>query len=160
MSDRAIEQSSRDRKIVLVSCVKRKLNHPAPARDLYVSTLFRAAREWAEREGDAWFILSAKYGLLSPEQQIEPYEQTLQGAPVAEKRVWATEVREQMERAGILVEGHTLIWLAGMDYQRELRPLLKLPQQNPLEGMSQGVRVQWLQRENGRARETRASDGR
>lgn len=40
---------------------KSKLSQSAPARDLYVSLLFRARREWVERSCDTWFILSAEH---------------------------------------------------------------------------------------------------
>jgi hypothetical protein len=49
---------------VLVSCVKDKLDHPAPAKDLYTSDLFRKARGYAERVGVPWFILSSEHGLV------------------------------------------------------------------------------------------------
>src|SRR5690606_13413659 len=54
------------RTIALVSCVSSKEPHAAPARDLYTSALFRKARAYAERNADAWYILSAKYGLVDP----------------------------------------------------------------------------------------------
>lgn len=46
--------------VVLVGCVKRKLSHPAPARDLYTSPLFAKGRAYAEASGAAWFVLSAQ----------------------------------------------------------------------------------------------------
>ena len=64
--------------IVLISCVSQKLSHRAKAKDLYVSTLFRLNLKYAKiLNPDAIYILSAKHGLLSLEQEIEPYEQTL-----------------------------------------------------------------------------------
>ena len=51
---------------VLVGCVKSKLDHPAPARDLYTSALFRKARAHAEATGGPWFVLSAEHGLHLP----------------------------------------------------------------------------------------------
>ncbi|WP_328596834.1 riboflavin synthase, partial [Agromyces humi] len=39
-----------------------KLRRPAPARDLYVSQLFRKSSAYVEWNCDAWFILSAKHG--------------------------------------------------------------------------------------------------
>lgn len=59
--------------IALVGCGKSKLDHAAPARQLYTGSLFVAASRWAA-ECDGWFILSAKFGLLDPETVVEPYE--------------------------------------------------------------------------------------
>ncbi len=55
------------------------------AKDLYVSDLFRKARRYVEAKNCPWFILSAEYGLVSPEQVIAPYEKTLNHMGVAER---------------------------------------------------------------------------
>ena len=54
--------------LLLVACVKEKLAAPAAARDLYVSPLFKKEREYAERAGLPWFILSAEHGLVAPDE--------------------------------------------------------------------------------------------
>jgi hypothetical protein len=64
-------------RLALVSCVKRKASGPRPAKDLYVSPLFRALRTYAETSSDTWYILSAEHGLLHPETVVAPYERTL-----------------------------------------------------------------------------------
>jgi hypothetical protein len=56
--------------LVLVSCVKSKLPHPAPARSLYTSAWFQKARDIVERSGARWFVLSSRYGLESPDTTI------------------------------------------------------------------------------------------
>src|SRR3546814_14699200 len=63
--------------VFLVACVAAKLDRPAPARDLYASPWFQKARAYVERQGGAWFILSAKHGLIAPETVIAPYAETL-----------------------------------------------------------------------------------
>jgi Family of unknown function (DUF6884) len=76
--------------IVLVSCVKSKLPHPAPARSLYTSTWFRKTRDLVEASGARWFVLSALYGLVAPDAEIAPYDYTLNTLGVAARRDWAT----------------------------------------------------------------------
>lgn len=52
-------------KIVLISCVSKKLDHKAKAKDLYTSPLFKYNLKYAEKIGaDKIFILSAKYSLF------------------------------------------------------------------------------------------------
>lgn len=58
--------------ITLVGCVKSKLKTPAKARDLYTSSYFAKMRDYAERVAGRWFILSAKHGLVSPDQRLTP----------------------------------------------------------------------------------------
>lgn len=86
-------------RIGLVGCVKSKLPHPAPARDLYVSALFRGRRAHVESSCDRWFILSAKHGLVEPDRVLDPYDETLKAASEARRRRWSSEVLASLERA-------------------------------------------------------------
>ena len=59
--------------VALVSRVKSKLPHPAPARSLYTSAWFEKARDLVEASGARWFVLSSRYGLVAPGTEIAPY---------------------------------------------------------------------------------------
>lgn len=72
--------------IVVVQCGAKKVDHPAPARDLYCGNLFRKLRQAAERIGDAWYIASAKHGLIEPVRLVVPYDATLPAGGDAEWR--------------------------------------------------------------------------
>ena len=80
-------------RIAILSCVKRKRTSAAPARDLYVSDLFRGLRRYAEARADAWYILSAEHGLLHPDQVVAPYERTLNNMRKPERLAWASRVQ-------------------------------------------------------------------
>ena len=56
----------------LVACASQKLQRPAPARELYVSQLFKKASAYAGLTCDRWYILSAKHGLVHPDTVLEP----------------------------------------------------------------------------------------
>jgi len=67
--------------LVIVPCGKSKIwdkhpdRGPISASDAYTSALFKLNRCYARRFGDAWVVLSAKYGLVKPEFEIPgPYE--------------------------------------------------------------------------------------
>jgi hypothetical protein len=79
-------------------CGARKLDHPARAADMYVGSYHRACRRAAEafRPGRL-VILSARYGLLDLDDEIEPYD-TPHGAAGA---VTARLLREQAVGRGI-----------------------------------------------------------
>ncbi len=108
--------------LCLVSCVARKLPHPAPARELYTSPWFRKVRRYVEAQGWPWFILSAEYGLVSPEQVIEPYEKTLNKMLKPERRDWA----ERCVRAlgPHLAGAQSVVFFAGWRYREFLAPAL------------------------------------
>ena len=106
--------------VVLISCVSKKQNVPASAKDMYISTLFKGAYNYARKLGaDKIFILSAKYGLLEENEIIEPYNETLNTKPVAEIKKWAAEVLESLEEKCDL-EKDDFIFLAGEKYRRYL----------------------------------------
>jgi hypothetical protein len=85
--------------IILVACCGPKLAGPAPAADLYVSTLFKKARTYAERRG-RWFILSALHGLVDPKMVIAPYDVTLKKMPAQKRREWARRFGRRWTRPG------------------------------------------------------------
>ncbi len=81
------------KKIVLISCVSKKRPTKSKARDLYISPLFRKNLEYALKlKPDQIFILSAKYGLVSLEEEIEPYDLTLNTMSANEVKDWSKGV--------------------------------------------------------------------
>jgi hypothetical protein len=104
--------------IALVSCGKRKLQQPSPAKDLYTSTRFRAARKFSESFADDWFILSAKHGLISPDEIVAPYDLDLRALNENQKLDWALSVFEELSRRNLLKCNVTL--LARGDYSNLL----------------------------------------
>lgn len=116
-SSRAIGQPSAPRRFGLVGCVKEKASHPAPARDLYRSTLFRGRRMFVERSCDQWWILSAKHGLVDPSDTIAPYDVTLKGASRAERRRWSQAVLQSIKTRVRPSPGDIFEIHAGADYR-------------------------------------------
>jgi len=134
--------------IGLVSCTKSKNEQAAKPADLYMpSTFFSKAREYVEANHDRWYILSAKHHLLDPSgPPIEPYDETLTGAPVARKREWAHTVYDQLEDEGLLGNGNRLVFHAGRDYYSELIPLLDetpVDVETPTDGLQFGETLAW-----------------
>jgi hypothetical protein len=83
--------------ICLVSCVGAKGAAATPAKALYRSDWFIKARAYAEANGSRGFILSAKHGLVNPDDVISPCEHTLNTMGVSERRNWARVVQRQMD---------------------------------------------------------------
>jgi hypothetical protein len=79
-----------------IACGAAKLPREAAAKDLYVGSLFRLARRYAEASGDPWWILSAKHGLLHPDEQVAPYELFLSGCDPSYRAAWARLVAAQI----------------------------------------------------------------
>ena len=73
---------------------------------------------------DEIYILSAKYGLLRPDDIISPYEQTLNAAKDAQIRKWSIMVAGQIQKAGIDRSQKT-IFLCGKNYRKYIKNLFK-----------------------------------
>ncbi len=134
--------------VALVSCTKSKREIASKPADLYMeSTFFRKARKYVEANHDEWYVLSAKYFLIHPYgPPIEPYDETLSGAPVARKREWANIVHDQLRGEGLLVEANRLVFHAGRDYYEELLPLLEdtpVEVETPTDGLQFGETLAW-----------------
>lgn len=138
---------AKDRTVSLVSCVGKKRASPAPAKDLYISEWFLRARRYVEAEGGPWFILSAKYGLVTPDQTLAPYEQTLNDMGVEDRREWALGVQTQMDHQ--LPDTERIVILAGQRYREFLIEYLlqrAASVEVPLEGLRIGEQLNWLGR--------------
>lgn len=115
------------KRVVLLSCASQKLSRCAKAKDLYISTLFKLSLKYANnlRPGpDSIYILSAKYGLLDLDQEIDPYEKTLNDMCASEIKEWARSVLSQLRKIASL-EDDEFIFLVGHKYRKYLLPHLK-----------------------------------
>ena len=64
-------------KIAVINCVNLKHQTAMPAGDLYTSISFKAKKTFVEKAYDKWYIFSLKYGIISPDTIIEPYNVSL-----------------------------------------------------------------------------------
>lgn len=109
----------RNIKFVLIPCGKRKREKSAPAKDLYTSALFKRHRAYAESLGAPWFILSAKHGLLHPDELVEPYNVTMNKMPKSAREDWSLRVQRQLD-PHIELTGNTVVMTCGVNYQSGL----------------------------------------
>ncbi len=103
-------------RIGLVGCVKSKQSALAPARDLYTSALFVGRRRWVESTCDRWFILSAKHGLIEPDELLEPYDVAMKDVSRPLRRTWSEQVLADLDDRVRSLGAHTFEIHAGADY--------------------------------------------
>ena len=131
------------KRIVLISCVKTKLDHPAKAENLYISDLFVKNLAYAKKlKPDYIFILSAKYGLVKLNDRIAPYEKTLNQMPVHERRAWASGMISELRKYANLEQDEFII-LAGEKYREFILPYMR-NYKIPFEGLSFGNQLKAL----------------
>jgi hypothetical protein len=130
-------------KIVLIACVGRKLQHQAPAKELYTSQLFKSSYRYAKTlQPDKIFILSAQHGLVHPDKIIAPYNKTLNTMPITLRKEWANQVKTDLMQQTQL-EQDRFIFLAGKKYREHLTPHMKR-YEVPLEGLGIGKQLKRL----------------
>lgn len=134
-------------RVALVGCASAKLKRPAPARELYVSPLFKKASAYAEATADQWFILSAKHGLVHPDQELEPYDVKLGTKEAGPIHAWGARVRFQLNEWVNVSEVEEVLLLAGGQYDIAAgSPSNPAPWRvsEPMKGMGIGHRLQFL----------------
>lgn len=146
------------KKIGLVACSKKKLLFltsvdGTPARTLYwESPLFRKAFTYATKHYDEVYILSAKHGLVDPDQLLMPYDQSLAKMSKAERGKWAFRVIEQLTEVEVLGKGLAegpidVYFHAGQIYREMLHTMLlriySVRVHVPLRGLQIGEQLRW-----------------
>lgn len=133
------EQSGFDgQTVVLVGCGSAKNDGQLPAKDKYSSNYFALKRAYAEAVGDEWSIVSAKYGLLAPDQEIDDYNVTVSDMDVEARADWGrrtgTNIIDwiaQVQQNDLRVtEVHLLL---GQDYQEPIKEDLEYLQELGIE---------------------------
>ena len=130
-----------------ISCVKSKKTNKDKASELYISTLYKGALNYALKhtKKENIFILSAKYGLLKLDDIIEPYDETLNTFTEKQKKIWAYKVYKQMQNYQIDFNKKT-IFLAGKNYRKYLITKFKNGEA-PLKKLSIGKQLAFYKKE-------------
>ena len=109
--------------LVITSCSKDKVDIEEgvlrPAEDVYNGRLFNSVRDLCNAIGWDHRVISAKYGLVTPEDEIAVYDETLNSE---EERV---KLRSEVipELAAILQDYDDVLVIAGEKYRKAIEPL-------------------------------------
>jgi hypothetical protein len=134
------------RRIVLISCVSKKRTYKTEARNLYISPLFKKNLQYALKlHPDQIFILSAKYGLVPLDEEIEPYDLTLNTMSAKEIKDWSAGVLRDLAGRFDLQQDQ-FIFLAGLKYRKYIIEHLAHVE-IPFEGLTIGRQLQRLTEE-------------
>ena len=131
----------------LISCTKSKQSYPCKASEMYsASDLFRKAYAYTVKKYDFVAILSAKYGLLFLDDEIEPYNLTLNNMTSDEVREWSERVFRQMNSRLDLRDFGKAFFHTGKKYRQNL--ILKLEElgvkcEVPLKNLGIGKQLAW-----------------
>lgn len=106
--------------IVFLSCVKSKNNKKCKAENMYLSSLFKKSLLYAKKlNPDKIFILSAKYKVLELNDEIEPYNLTLNNMNKIQQKQWAYECYKILKKKKINFS-EKVVFLCGKNYRKYL----------------------------------------
>lgn len=132
-------------KIVLISCVSKKLSSKAKAGNLYTSVLFKLNLKFAKSfNTEHIYILSAKHGLIDLDDIIAPYDLTLNNMKTNDIKAWSSRVLAQLKDKCDLQKDY-FIFLAGEKYRKYLIPHI-VSYDIPLQGKRIGEQLQYLKK--------------
>jgi len=132
--------------VILIGCVRTKRATACPAAELFASPLFEGRRRHAVGTGLPWYILSAKFGLLAPEDVIGPYDVYLADQSPAYRKAWGELVTAQLEQRHPDLRDRAVEVHAGAAYVEPLRAPLGArgaELTTPLEHLRQGEQLAW-----------------
>jgi len=108
--------------IVLAQCTASKFDCTDEAQRVYSkSSYFRKQRKYARLKADQWYIQSAEYGLLKPDEEISAYDTHADN--LDDPETWAWEIANQLRLK--VVSPASIEILGGQSYAEPLTPLLE-----------------------------------
>lgn len=137
------------RVLVIVPCGglkvwKKNPNHgPCRAESAYVGPPFKVNRKFAERFGDSWIILSAKYGFIEP-AVIIPRDYNVTFKKPSTRPITLEELTNQAKEKGLLAYNY-IVALGGEAYCSNIEQVFRQSKLScPTKGLRLGEGMQYL----------------
>lgn len=129
--------------VAIIPCTAQKADTPGPARDVWTGTHFQLILAHAELFYSKVLVMSYKYGLISPDDHIEPYDLDMRTAKPADKLRWwfkmRIDIKTLAEEKPLLVALYT----GSFERERVIREFVKNDVAQviiPFEGLGVGQR--------------------
>ena len=111
------------KRVALIACVKEKKDYSCAAIEMYEG-LFPSWLQHSERlKAEQFYILSGKYGLLKPDDIIEPYDFNLNHATKEYLDEWNDKVLKRLNELENITDCEFLIY-TNSTYMEELIKVL------------------------------------
>ena len=130
----------------LVACCSKKEDKKTKAVDMYKSTLFTSSMKYLKKRCDKIYILSAKYGLVELDNEIDVYNVTLNKINSKNRLLWSNNVIVEL-RKKVDLEKDTFIILAGLKYREHIIKYIK-SYNIPMSGLGIGKQLKFLKEDD------------
>lgn len=119
MNDSDNNSDDTPRILTVVSCANSKQDlddgETLPARELYNSAIHTCKDRYG-RHSDAYYIASAKFGLVHHDEELPEYDQRLSEKSHEEQKQWGDEVVEVLQDAIERHEADAVVFIGGKEY--------------------------------------------
>ncbi len=130
--------------IAIIGCGAAKKDGHHAARDLYMGNLFKAHLRFAERlKPRELFVVSAKYGLVQIDEELESYELKLADLDRGELGSWRRRVALDVEA---LTEMGELVVILSGEFYASWSDACHRRLSQPFAGLMVGERLQFVSR--------------
>jgi hypothetical protein len=82
--------------VAIIPCTSQKADEPGPAKEVWIGTHFQLTLMHVEEWYDKIYIMSFKYGLITPDTVIEPYDLNIHFEPAPVRMRWKRMVMGQI----------------------------------------------------------------
>ncbi len=106
--------------LAIISCSKSKLAGPQRVRELYTGDTFKLAVKAAEVLAERWVVISARHGVLHPEDIIESYDESVMTKSRRQREQWGQHVSRQLKLCMPTLQGSQVLSFVSALYQEFL----------------------------------------
>jgi hypothetical protein len=130
--------------VAVIPCTNQKSENGGPAREVWVGSHFQLVLAHTEMFFDKVLVMSYKYGLISPDFVIEPYDFDVRYAITSEKLKWWFKIRTDIKN--LCADKPILVGLYTGTFEREriMREFVRNGVRQvilPFEGLTVGERM-------------------
>lgn len=142
-----IEQTPTGKTVAIIPCTNQKSDTPGPAREVWIGNHFQLVLAHTEMFYDQVLVMSYKYGLISPDFVIEPYDIDLRVAKAAERLKWWFMMKGHIETLSKTEPILVALYTGNMERGRIITEFNRNGVKQvivPFEGATIGVRMQMV----------------
>lgn len=146
------KRESKLHRVAVIPCTNQKSNISGPAREVWIGNNFQLTLAHAEMWYDEVFVMSYKYGLIHPEDKIDPYDINIYYASAGDRLKWWITLRQQIHVLGSREKDDTpplpdlvAIYTGNYEQERIMREFVRAGMRNviiPWKGARVGERMQ------------------
>lgn len=133
----------------IITCGCKKKDNAAAAKDFYTGTAFTVYRDYMIENFDHWVILSAKYGLVLPDQIVSPYNTYIKDLDAEEKYKLADTFCRDLKQK--FPDVSTFKFYVSDEYKKVLLPHFdryNINAEFPLDGLPYGKKLHFMRTGN------------